>query len=270
MWSMPITAWSLASKLLRTVVARLCIAMLTIVAAHALTTNVSVAQTEDEEISSEADFDEEAEPAPIVKKKLKRRAASNPVAAKARIKTGTKVRAKRQYAKAASKARTKLVSKKPRGKAKRGYAAKTKSSKLRYASRPKSTKARYAAAKKRVAPARVARNGTRRYQKLAGRPGGVRGNLAGCIPGQLRSVLGEIARVFGAVSVSSSYRSPSHNRAVGGAKRSWHMRCQAVDFRVAGNGHSVLNFIRSHPKVGGYKRYRAGFFHIDTGPRRTW
>ena len=100
--------------------------------------------------------------------------------------------------------------------------------------------------------------------------GGFSGRLAACIPGALRSVLSEVARRYGAVRINSSYRSPGHNRAVGGARHSFHMVCRAVDFRVAGNGSAVLSFIKASPLVGGYKRYRSGYFHIDTGPRRTW
>lgn len=94
--------------------------------------------------------------------------------------------------------------------------------------------------------------------------------LAGCIPGALRTVLAQVESRYGAVHINSSYRSPARNRRVGGAKHSLHMACRAVDFRVAGNGRAVLGFIKSSPLVGGYKRYRSGYFHIDTGPRRTW
>ena len=60
------------------------------------------------------------------------------------------------------------------------------------------------------------------------------------------------------------------NRMVGGKKRSYHLKCQAVDFRVKGNNRGLSRFLRSHPSVGGFKRYASGFYHIDTGPRRTW
>jgi uncharacterized protein YcbK (DUF882 family) len=45
----------------------------------------------------------------------------------------------------------------------------------------------------------------------------------------------------------------------------------AVDFRVHGSGaRGVYAYLRSHASVGGLKLYRRGFFHIDTGSRRTW
>lgn len=91
-----------------------------------------------------------------------------------------------------------------------------------------------------------------------------------CVPDKLKAVIREVSRRYGAVIVNSTYRSRSKNRRVGGASRSYHLRCQAVDFRVRGDGRKVLRFLRNHPHVGGLKRYRSGYFHIDTGPRRTW
>ena len=188
---------------------------------------------------------------------------------------GQTAKSKRKLAYAGKAAKAKAVKRVYRGKAKRSYASKRKlSSKARYATTLKRTKKSRVARSggKRGAAQLASRNGpTKRYTKAAAAVGGrVSGNLAGCIPSRLRVVLNQISRNFGAVKVTSSYRSPSHNRRIGGARKSWHMKCQAVDFRVSGNGKAVLSFIRSHPSVGGYKRYPAGFFHIDTGPRRTW
>jgi uncharacterized protein YcbK (DUF882 family) len=36
------------------------------------------------------------------------------------------------------------------------------------------------------------------------------------------------------------------------------------------SSRSVYAYLRSHGSVGGLKLYRQGFFHIDTGSRRTW
>ena len=55
-----------------------------------------------------------------------------------------------------------------------------------------------------------------------------------------------------------------------GKPRSFHLSCRATDFSVAGDAGGVLDYLRSLPEVGGYARYPQGFFHIDTGPRRTW
>lgn len=91
-----------------------------------------------------------------------------------------------------------------------------------------------------------------------------------CVPTKLKAVINEVSRRYGPVIVNSTHRSRGKNRRVGGAKRSYHLNCQAVDFRVRGDGRAVLRFLANHPHVGGLKRYRSGYFHIDTGPRRTW
>jgi hypothetical protein len=91
-----------------------------------------------------------------------------------------------------------------------------------------------------------------------------------CLPGDLKTVLAEVAAHFGEVSVQSTHRSPGHNRRAGGASRSLHLDCRAIDFRVDANGREVLAFLREHPDVGGLKRYRNGLIHIDNGARRSW
>ena len=91
-----------------------------------------------------------------------------------------------------------------------------------------------------------------------------------CVPASLKSVINSVAANFGPVVINSTYRSQRKNRRVGGARSSYHLRCQAVDFRVVRGGRGVLNYLARFRSVGGLKRYRSGFFHIDTGPRRTW
>jgi uncharacterized protein YcbK (DUF882 family) len=83
-------------------------------------------------------------------------------------------------------------------------------------------------------------------------------------------VIYQVANSFGPVTVNSTCRSRRHNARVGGAHRSHHLNGNAVDFRVRGNNRAVLSFLRSHGSVGGLKLYRGGFFHIDTGSRRSW
>ena len=93
---------------------------------------------------------------------------------------------------------------------------------------------------------------------------------AACLASPLRAVLAQVAANFGPLTVNSTCRSPSHNRRVGGAPRSYHLKGAAVDFRVRGNYGSVLGFLARLRSVGGLKHYGSGVFHIDTGPRRTW
>ena len=71
--------------------------------------------------------------------------------------------------------------------------------------------------------------------------------------------------------LTSAYRSPEHNRRVGGAKNSKHMEGIAFDVRM--DNHDPHEFEAAARAVGftGFGYYpRSGFMHIDTGPARTW
>ena len=71
--------------------------------------------------------------------------------------------------------------------------------------------------------------------------------------------------------VTSAYRDPAHNRAVGGAKSSYHMLGQAFDIRM--ENHDPVVFEEAARAVGftGFGFYpKSGFMHIDTGPARKW
>jgi zinc D-Ala-D-Ala carboxypeptidase len=71
--------------------------------------------------------------------------------------------------------------------------------------------------------------------------------------------------------VRSAYRSPEHNRAVGGATRSKHMDGTAFDIAMA--NHDPKDFKAVAREVGflGFGTYpRSGFMHIDLGPARSW
>lgn len=71
--------------------------------------------------------------------------------------------------------------------------------------------------------------------------------------------------------VHSAYRSPEHNRAVGGATRSKHLDGAAFDISMS--NHDPAAFEAAAREVGflGFGFYpRANFMHIDTGPARWW
>jgi hypothetical protein len=91
-----------------------------------------------------------------------------------------------------------------------------------------------------------------------------------CLPGDLRDVVADVAARFGTVSIESTHRSPSRNWRAGGARRSLHLACRAVDFRVGARARGVLAYLRSRPEVGGLKVYRNGIIHVDNGERRSW
>ena len=71
--------------------------------------------------------------------------------------------------------------------------------------------------------------------------------------------------------VRSAYRSPAHNRAVGGASRSKHLDGTAFDIAMA--NHDPAAFEAAAREMGflGFGFYaRSGFIHIDLGPARQW
>ena len=71
--------------------------------------------------------------------------------------------------------------------------------------------------------------------------------------------------------VLSAYRSPEHNRAVGGAKASKHM--EGIAFDIAMANHDPEAFEAAARAIGfqGFGFYpRSGFMHIDLGPARSW
>ena len=71
--------------------------------------------------------------------------------------------------------------------------------------------------------------------------------------------------------VRSAYRSPEHNRNVGGAPCSKHMDATAFD--IAMSNHDPAAFEAAAREVGflGFGFYpRSGFIHIDLGPARQW
>ena len=71
--------------------------------------------------------------------------------------------------------------------------------------------------------------------------------------------------------LTSAYRSPEHNRKVGGAKNSRHMQGDAFDVRM--DNHDPHEFEAAARAVSftGFGYYpKSGFMHIDTGPARTW
>jgi zinc D-Ala-D-Ala carboxypeptidase len=71
--------------------------------------------------------------------------------------------------------------------------------------------------------------------------------------------------------LTSAYRSPAHNKRVGGAKASLHIQGVAFDVRM--ENHDPHEFEAAARAVGftGFGYYpKSGFMHIDTGPARTW
>jgi zinc D-Ala-D-Ala carboxypeptidase len=82
---------------------------------------------------------------------------------------------------------------------------------------------------------------------------------------QLRTRLGK------PIIVLSGYRSPAHNRRVGGAADSQHPKGRAFDVSMANHqphAFEVAARVAGFTGIGTYPD--RGFVHIDTGPARAW
>ena len=94
-----------------------------------------------------------------------------------------------------------------------------------------------------------------------------------CFGSDLVRMIRQVESRFGKkVVITSGYRSPPHNRRVGGAKASMHMACKAADFHIPGvSGVEVARYVRSLPTRGGVGTYcHTAAIHIDTGKQRDW
>ena len=71
--------------------------------------------------------------------------------------------------------------------------------------------------------------------------------------------------------VTSGYRSPAHNRAVGGVKNSRHLRGEAFDIVMANHDPAEFEALAREVGFTGFGFYPdKGFMHIDIGDRREW
>ncbi len=94
-----------------------------------------------------------------------------------------------------------------------------------------------------------------------------------CLPKELRMLLNTVAWHYGKhVHIQSGYRSKHYNRRVGGARRSYHVACKAVDIQVKGvSKYKLARYLKSLPGRGGVGTYcNNSTVHIDVGPKRQW
>jgi hypothetical protein len=86
---------------------------------------------------------------------------------------------------------------------------------------------------------------------------------------QLQRARNQLGRPF---RITSWYRPPDVNAAVGGASRSYHLTGQATDLEVSGySGRRVANAVMPWWPGGiGIYSHMPHIVHLDIGPRRTW
>ena len=71
--------------------------------------------------------------------------------------------------------------------------------------------------------------------------------------------------------IRSAYRSPQHNRRVGGAKASKHMDGTAFDIAMVNHDPAAFEVAAREVGFRGFGFYpRSGFIHVDLGPTRQW
>jgi hypothetical protein len=71
--------------------------------------------------------------------------------------------------------------------------------------------------------------------------------------------------------LTSAYRSPAHNKKVGGAKKSKHLEGTAFDVRMENHDPHQFEALARSAGFTGFGYYpKSGFMHIDTGPARSW
>lgn len=76
------------------------------------------------------------------------------------------------------------------------------------------------------------------------------------------------------ITINSGYRSPDHNKSVGGAKKSQHLTASAADIRLNVTTSIVQKAIKQLMEDGEMRKGGLGiysnFTHYDIGKERTW
>lgn len=74
------------------------------------------------------------------------------------------------------------------------------------------------------------------------------------------------------IIITSGYRSPSHNKAVGGSPTSQHLQGTAADIQVPGSPALTIDQLAHHAKNTGFTgigRYTT-FLHVDVRPHPSY
>ncbi|MCM2680251.1 YcbK family protein [Echinimonas agarilytica] len=89
-------------------------------------------------------------------------------------------------------------------------------------------------------------------------------------------LLSQLVGHKGTVNIISGYRSPKTNEQLrkngkGVAKKSYHMKGQAIDVAFPGSSLASARKAAIAMGAGGVGYYpKSGFLHLDTGPTRNW
>lgn len=72
------------------------------------------------------------------------------------------------------------------------------------------------------------------------------------------------------IHITSAFRTKAHNKAVGGARASYHLTGKAADIVVLGMSPRTVQSILRRAKWGGGLGCYWNFTHVDVGPGREW
>jgi len=95
------------------------------------------------------------------------------------------------------------------------------------------------------------------------------GNVAVLVDDKLVDGLQKIRDHFGKpIHINSAYRTPAHNKAVGGSPNSQHLQGKAADIVIAGVSPLAVAQYAEHIGMGGIGLYD-GFTHVDSRDNKS-
>ena len=84
-----------------------------------------------------------------------------------------------------------------------------------------------------------------------------------CLPAALRTVLTDLEKRFGPVTIVSTTHLHTDNHSPGSTRANLHSACKAVDIKTSREPNEVMAYLRSRPDVGGVNTYRNRLVHFD-------
>jgi hypothetical protein len=88
----------------------------------------------------------------------------------------------------------------------------------------------------------------------------------GCLPAALRTVLIDLEKRFGKVTIVSTTTLHTDNHSRGSIRANLHSACKAVDIKTPREPKDVIAYLRTRPEVGGINTYRNRVIHLDLNP----